>query len=114
MNEGEGPIESEYTTEVHDGKKTLQVISYTRRDEDAVRLTILPNIKSRTYGRGFILRAYSVEELDGSRYLRLYGDEGFFLKILLRDDADTEQTEPEEHPEDVDSIVYVGDKIMTG
>ena len=113
-NEGDGPIESEYTTEVHDGRKVLRLISYRWKGEDEVRFTVLPDLKSRTYGRGFVLRAHSVEERDGISYLRLYGDEGFFLKILLLDSAEVEQAGSEEHPEDVDPIVYVGDKIMTG
>ena len=61
-----------------------------------------------------MLRAHSVEELEGSRYLRLYGDDGFYLRILLRSDSKMDQESPEEMNPDQDPVVYVGDKIMTG
>ena len=114
VNDGDSPIESEYTTAVHDGKKVLNIISYRWRGEDEIRMTIIPNLKSRPYGRGFVLRAHTVEEADGVRYLRLYGDEGFFLRILLKAPEEVEESKPEEHPEDVDPIEYVGDKVMSG
>ncbi len=54
----------------------------------------------------------SIEESGGKRYLRLYGDEGFFLRILI-DESDAHR-EPEDDDELFDAVEYVGDKITTG
>ena len=114
QKEDAGPIESECVTEVHDGNRMALLTSSKWRGEEDIRISIVPNINDRPYGYGFVLRAHSVEELEGSRYLRLYGDDGFYLKLLVRSDSEMEQESPEEMNPDQDPVVYVGDKIMTG
>ncbi len=85
-------------------------IPFTQGD-DEVRLTFAPDVRYMPYGKGFILRDHSIEEADGARYLRLYGDDGLFIRLLIEEGdlepahSDTEFTEP---------VEYIKDKIITG
>lgn len=112
VNDDADPIESEYTAEVRDGKKIVYVTSSRWRGEDRIRVSIAPDIKYRLYGSGFVLRGHSIEESGSAKYLRLYGDDGFFLRILIEEGG---LRRPEEDDDDYFEVVeYVGDKIITG
>ena len=87
---------SEYTATVRDGDRTTFLLSYRWRDDDAIRMAVASDTKYRPYGSGFVLRGHSVENADDARYLRLYGDEGFFVRPLIEEG----EIEPiEEEPE---------------
>ena len=74
-------------------------------------MSIAPDIKYKLYGSGFVLRGHSIEEYGGVKYLRLYGDDGFFLRILIEEGDLRKPTEDDDYFEPVE---YVGDKIITG
>ena len=104
-------IVSEYTAAIHEPERTTYLISYRWRDDDEVRIAIAPDIKYKPYGSGFVLRGSSVENRDGMRYLRLYGDEGFFIRLMIEEgevdlvDEELGRTEP---------VEYLKDKMITG
>ncbi len=112
VNDDGDPIESEYTAEVRDGKKIVYLTSCRWRGDDEIRVSIAPDIKYRLYGSGFVLRGHSIEESGGSKYLRLYGDDGFFLRILIEEGDLSRPTEDDD--EYFEPVEYVGDKITTG
>lgn len=114
VNGSSGSISSEYTTEVYDGRKVTQMVSYTWGKEDTVRISIIPRAKYMPYGSGFALKGYSIEEQDGSRYLRLYGEDGSFFKLLIKDDDIPEQDVPDEQKRDDDPINYVEERAFSG
>lgn len=104
-------VTSEYTTAVHEEDRTTYLISYIWKDEQDIRITVTSESVYRPYGSGFILRSYSIEKADGNRYLRLYGDDGFFIRLLI------EQDEVESIDEDLEPdepVQYIKDKILTG
>ena len=107
----DSPIKLEYTAEIHEGKRITYLTSYKWENEEAIRIGIAPKMPSRLYGNGFVMSAHSIEESEGERYLRLYGDDGYYLRILIKD-ADEE--EPSEDSEDKDPLVYVEDKVLSG
>ena len=37
----------------------------------------------------FVLRSHSVEDCGGTQYLRLYGEGGFFVRLLIADRPET-------------------------
>ncbi len=37
----------------------------------------------------FVLRGHSVEDCGGAQYLRLYGEGGFFIRLLMADRPET-------------------------
>ena len=104
-------IASEYTAAVHEQERTTYLVSYRWRDEDDIRIAVAPDIRYRPYGSGFVLRGHSVENADGVRYLRLYGDDGFYIRLLIEEgeldlvEEDQGFTEP---------VEYLKDKIITG
>ncbi len=112
FNDDADPIASEYTAEAHDGKMAVRITSCRWREDTRIRLSISPDIKYRLYGSGFVLIGHSIEESGGSRYLRLYGEDGFFLRILI--DEGGPQRPSGEEDELFDAIEYIGDKIVTG
>ncbi len=73
--------------------------------------SLLAHLRFKPYGSGFVLRDHSIENVDGARFLRLYGDDGFFIRILIEEgeielvDEDLDVTEP---------VQYLKDKMMTG
>ncbi len=111
VNDDGNPIESEYTAEVRDGKKIVHLTSCRWRGDDEIRVSIAPDIKYRLYGGGFVLKGHSIEESGNNKHLRLYGDDGFFLRILIEEGDLSRPTEDDEYFEPVE---YVGDKITTG
>ena len=104
-------IASEYTAVVREEGKTTYLISYRWREDDAVRITVSSETKFRPYGSGFVLRSHSIENADGVRYLRLYGDDGFFVRLIIED---SEIEAEEEEPEFTEPVQYLKDKMMTG
>jgi len=110
-NDITGTIESEYTATVTEENRTTYLTSYTWKDEKEIRITFAADTKHRLYGSGSVLRGHSIEDVDGIRYLRLYGDEGFFIRLQIEEgevrpaEEDTEYTEP---------VEYLKDKVMTG
>ena len=102
---------SEYTAEVHEEKRITYLTSYRWKDEEEIRLTAVSGNVYRPYGSGFVLRDHSIENADGVRYLRLYGDDGMFIRLLIEEG----EPEPVKEDEDIDEPVqYLKDKMMTG
>ena len=85
-------------------------ISFTQGGGE-VRLTFAPNVRYMPYGKGFILRDHSIEEADGARYLRLYGDDGLLIRLLI-EEGDLEPAHP--GTEFTEPVEYIKDKIITG
>ena len=104
-------IASEYTAAIHEPDRTTYLISYRWRDEDDVRMTVAPDIRYKPYGSGFVLRDHSIENVDGVRYLRLYGDDGFFIRILI-EEGDIELVQEEQ--DITEPVQYLKDKMLTG
>ena len=113
FNDDANPIASEYTAETHGGKMAVRITSCRWRGDARIRISISPDVKYRLYGSGFVLIGHSIEESGGSRYLRLYGEDGFFFRILI-DEGDPHRPSGEEEDELFDAVEYVGDKIVTG
>ena len=108
-----GPIESEYTAEIREDRKVTYLTAYRWEGEDLIRICISPRLEWRSYGSGFALEGYSIEESDGCRYLRLYGDDGFYLKIPIKEVVEDVE-KPSEEKKDEDPISYVEDKVFSG
>ncbi len=70
---------------------------------------IAPEIKHRLFGSGFVLRGYPMEDAGDKRYLRMYGDDGFFIRMLIADYFEPVPGEDIEEP-----VEYLKDKIITG
>lgn len=79
------PIEALYTATVHDGKRSLLLTSKKWRGENRIRISVDEDLKTRPYGTGFPLNYHSFEQASEGLYLRLYGDEGFFMRIRIKD-----------------------------
>ena len=104
-------IESEYRAVVHEEGRVSYLISYKWAGEDDIRMAVASDTKIRPYGSGFVLRDHSIEEIDDVRYLRLYGDEGLFFRLLI---DETIPSAEEDDDEFTDPIEYISDKIITG
>lgn len=102
---------SEYRTAVHEDGKVSYIISYVWGGEDEVRMAIAPESDYKPYGTGFVLRGHSIEDADGARYLRLYGDEGFFIRLLV---VEGEFEDDSIIKRFTDPIEYIKDKLTTG
>ena len=86
--EADGPIDSIHTAKIYDKKREFLVTSKIWKGEDEIRISIEQDLKSKTFGRSFVLKGH-VEETDGENtYLRLYGHDGFFLRILIMEPTD--------------------------
>ena len=106
---GVGPVESEYNTLVRDGNKDVRLTACRWKGEDVIRIFIAPEIKHRLFGSGFVLRGYSIEDDGDKRYLRMYGDDGFFVRMLIADYIAPVSEEGFEEP-----VEYLKDKMITG
>ena len=111
-DETENMTESSYTAEIRDGKKIMHLTSCRWKGEDEIRVSISPDTEYRLYGSGFVLRGHSIEESAGARYLRLYGDDGFFLRIMIDESGSLRVSEDDD--EYFEAVEYIGDKIITG
>ncbi|AMK13657.1 hypothetical protein AUP07_0605 [methanogenic archaeon mixed culture ISO4-G1] len=98
----DGPIEKEHVSIVYDGPREFIFTSTKWRDEDRIRISIRQNLKSQYFGRGFMLVGSSIEECDGKEYLRIYGDGGIFIRLLISEG--TVRKKRFFHREDVDEI----------
>ena len=106
---GVGPVESEYNTLIRDGNKDVRLTACRWKGEDVIRIFIAPEIKHRLFGSGFVLRGYSIEDDGDKRYLRMYGDDGFFVRMLIADYIAPVSEEGFEEP-----VEYLKDKMITG
>lgn len=79
------PIESVYTATVHDGKRSLLLTSKKWRGENNIRISVDEDLKTHPYGTGFLLTYHSFEQANEGLYLRLYGEDGFFMRIRIKD-----------------------------
>ena len=82
----EGPIEMEHQAVIYDGARDFIFTSYKWRGEDFIRISIEQKLKAQFFGRGFVLIGSSLEESDGRDYLRIYGDDGIFIRLLVSDE----------------------------
>ena len=102
-------IESEYTATVRDGNRVVFLTACRWKGSDEIRISITPDIMHRPYGSGFVLTGHSMEDIEDRRYLRLYGEDGFFIRLVIEDYIAPVPEEPIEEP-----IEYIKDKIITG
>ena len=82
----EGPIEMEHQAIVYDGVRDFIFTSYKWRGEDFIRISVEQKLKAQFFGRGFVLIGSSLEESEGKEYLRIYGDDGVFIRLLISDE----------------------------
>ena len=86
--EADGPIDSLHIARIYDKKREFLITSKIWKGEDKIRISIEQDLKSKTFGDSFILKGH-VEETDGEdTYLRIYRDDGFFLRILIMEPND--------------------------
>ncbi len=80
-----GPIASSYVASVFDDKKRFTITSKVWRTTGEMMISVDQDLKTVSYGRGFILRSHAIENAEEGEYIRLYGDEGMYLRILMKD-----------------------------
>ena len=86
--EADGPIDSLHVARIYDKKREFLITSKVWKGEDEIRISIEQDLKSKTFGKSFVLKGH-VEEVDGENtYLRIYGNEGFFLRIRILEPTD--------------------------
>ena len=83
----EGPIECFHEAKLYDGNRIFKITSKKWRDDGTLVIGIDQDILTSSYGSTICLRAHRIEEIDGETYLRIYGDDGYFARMLLRDKA---------------------------
>lgn len=82
--EGAGPIRASYQATVYDGPRMFLFTAKEWKD-GTVSVDIDQKLKTPAYGQSFPLRGHAVYRDGASEYLRLYGDEGFFISLLMAD-----------------------------
>ena len=82
-----GPIESQHKAELYDGNRVFSIYSKKWRGDDTINISIDQRILTNTYGKSFPVRSYVFEETDNGTYLRIYSNDGVFLRILLSDES---------------------------
>jgi len=102
---------SEYRTAVHEDDKVSYLVTYVWDDEEKVRMTMASDTDYKPYGSGFVLVGHSFEDADGARYLRLYGEEGIFIKLLVVEGEIARESILKRF---TDPIEYIKDKLTTG
>ena len=102
---------SEYRTAVHEDDRVSYLVTYVWDDEEKVRMTIASDTDYKPYGSGFVLVGHSFEDADGARYLRLYGEEGIFIKLLVVEGEIARESILKRF---TDPIEYIKDKLTTG
>ncbi len=84
LHENDGPIKSHCRVIIYDEHRQFYFIA--RRWEDgAIRINIEQKLKTHSFGNSFILRGHSFKKQGEKEYLRLYGDDGFFINLLILD-----------------------------
>ena len=79
------PIEALYTATIHDGRRSILLTSKKWRGENCIRINVDEDLKTRPYGTGFLLTYHSFEQAEEGLYLRLYGEDGFFMRVRIKD-----------------------------
>jgi len=90
VDEESGPIASRCTTYVYDEKNTFIISSKVWRSTGEIMISIDQDLKTEPFGKGFILRSHAFETTEDGEYLRLYGDDGMYLRILIQERPDKE------------------------
>jgi hypothetical protein len=67
---------------------TENVINH-RNGDGTVRISIRKLGVSQYMATSFVLKSHAVEDCGGTQYLRLYGEGGFFIRLLMADRPDT-------------------------
>ena len=81
--EGFGPVISTHTSTAVGGGRRFNIISERWEDEDAIRVTIRQEARFQPTAVSFLLKGYTFEDLDDRRYLRIYGEGGYYVRLLL-------------------------------
>ena len=90
----DSPYESFGIVKVHDPPKEFLFCSRIWKGEDFIRIGIDQELNTDAYGWSFPLRKHFVEETPDGLYLRLYGDDGFFMKIRVVEAPDRPPRRP--------------------
>ena len=83
-----GPIEAKFETCLYDDSRKFIITSKKWKGDDTVTINIDQQILTDSYGKSYPIRSYRTEEAEDGEYLRIYGDDGFFMRILLADEPE--------------------------
>ena len=111
----QGPIEAKYETCLYDGTRKFTITSKKWKGDDTVMINIDQQILTDSYGKSYPIRSYRTEETEEGEYLRIYGDDGFYARILLADEPEKRRfafLHRTENEEESNLIVDSEEKVM--
>ena len=89
-SEAEGGRILTHTSYIPDENKRFELASEIWDGDGIVRMSVRQLGASQYMATSFVLRGHSVEDCGGAQYLRLYGEGGFFIRLLTADRPETE------------------------
>jgi len=70
---------------VHDPPKEFLFYSRIWKGENFIRMGVDQDLQTDSYGWSFPLRAHTIEQTPEGPYVRLYGDNGFYMRIRMKE-----------------------------
>ncbi len=74
-----------HSSELTDENRTFDLVSEIWDDDGRIRISVTQRGASQYMATSFVLKGHTIEETEQGRYLRLYGEGGRFMRILVAD-----------------------------
>lgn len=81
--EDDGPVECYRKTIMYDDKREFIITSRRWRGGSEISISVDQRMVTSSYGKAFVLKGSSREEVDGEEFIRIYGADGTFMRIRL-------------------------------
>lgn len=102
--EDDGPVECYRKTIMYDGKREFIITSQRWRGGSEISISVDQRLITSSYGKAFVLKGSSREEIDGEEYVRIYGADGTFMRIRLGDPVHRRSIRSLIHKHDNDEV----------
>ena len=121
--EEEGPVECYRKTPLYDGKREFSIVSRRWRGGTEISISIDQRMVTSSYGRAFVLKGSSREEIDGIEYVRIYGADGTFMRIRLGEHVHRRSIRNLIHKQDNEEVSnilldteeeFMGQRVLSG